>query len=66
MGVSGEPVALDGSAQRLPTSLDDPGIESRWRRDFPHPYRPAVVVHPASYTSGTRSFFEIKRPGLGA
>ena len=23
--------------------LDGPGIESRWRRDFPHPYRPALV-----------------------
>jgi hypothetical protein len=23
--------------------MDDPGIESRWRRDFPHPSRPALV-----------------------
>jgi len=22
--------------------LDGPGIESRWVRDFPHPYRPAL------------------------
>jgi hypothetical protein len=22
--------------------LDDPGIESRWERDFPHPSRPAL------------------------
>jgi len=22
--------------------LDGPGIESRWGRDFPHPFRPAV------------------------
>ena len=22
--------------------LDDPGIESRWRRDFPHQSRPAL------------------------
>jgi hypothetical protein len=22
--------------------LDGPGIECRWRRDFPHPYRPAL------------------------
>jgi hypothetical protein len=22
--------------------LDDPGIESRWGRDFPHPFRPAL------------------------
>jgi hypothetical protein len=23
--------------------LDVPGIESRWGRDFPHPFRPALV-----------------------
>ena len=22
--------------------LDGPGIEFRWERDFPHPYRPAL------------------------
>ena len=22
--------------------LDGPGIESRWGRDFPHPFRPAL------------------------
>ena len=22
--------------------LDGPGIESRWERDFPHPFRPAL------------------------
>ena len=27
--------------------LDGPGIESRWRRDFPHPFRPALKpTHP--------------------
>ena len=27
--------------------LDGPGIESMWRRDFPHPSRPALVpTHP--------------------
>ena len=25
-----------------PCGLDGPGIESRWRRDFPHPSRPAL------------------------
>jgi hypothetical protein len=23
--------------------LDGPGIESQWKRDFPHTYRPALV-----------------------
>jgi len=26
--------------------LDDPGIESRWGRDFPHPSRPALCPVP--------------------
>jgi len=27
--------------------LDGPGIESRWYRDFPHPFRPALrPTHP--------------------
>ena len=25
-----------------PYGLDDSGIESRWRRDFPHPSRPVL------------------------
>jgi hypothetical protein len=33
--------------------LDGPGIESRWRRDFPHLCR---LAHPASCTMGTGSF----------
>jgi len=37
--------------------LGGPGIESRWRRGFPHP--------PAPCTMGTGSFTGIKRPGLG-
>jgi hypothetical protein len=45
--------------------LDGPGIESRWRQDFPHPPRPAPWAHPASYTMGTRSFPLVKRPGRG-
>ena len=36
--------------------LDGPGIESRWGRDFPHPSRPALGAHPASYTMRTGSF----------
>ena len=31
----------DGIATRY--GLDDPGIESQWGRDFPHPSRPALV-----------------------
>jgi len=45
--------------------LDCRGIESRWRRDFPHPSRPALGAHPASYTMGTGSFPGVKRPGRG-
>jgi len=41
--------------------LDGPEIESRWRRNFPHPSRP----HLASYTMGTGSFPWVKRPGRG-
>jgi hypothetical protein len=43
--------------------LDGPGIESRWGRDFPHPFRPALGAHPASYTIGTGSFPGVKQPG---
>ena len=46
--------------------LDDPGIESRWGRDFLHPSRPALGVHPASYTLVTGSFLGIKLTGPGA
>ena len=49
-----------GTATRY--GLDDPGIDSRWERDFPYPSRPA---HPASYTTGTGSFPGVKRPGRG-
>ena len=43
--------------------LDGPGIESRWVRDFPHPSRPALGLHPAPCTMGTVSFPGLKRPG---
>jgi len=42
--------------------LDGPGIESRWEEDFPHPSR---LAHPASYTTDTRSYPGVKRPGCG-
>ena len=38
-----------GVAQYIEThhGLDGPGIESRWRRDFPHPSRPSLgLFHP--------------------
>ena len=34
------PGSVVGIATRY--GLDDPGIESRWRRDFPHLSRPAL------------------------
>ena len=39
--------------------LDDPGIETRWRRDFP-PVQPGPEAHPASCTIGTFSFPVVK------
>jgi hypothetical protein len=45
--------------------LDDPGIESRWGRDFSHTTRP-VLGHPASCIMGTGSFPGVNRPGRGA
>ena len=35
-----EPGSVVGIATRY--GLDGPGIESRWRRDFPHPSRPVL------------------------
>ena len=40
--------------------LDNPGIESRWRRDFPHLSRPALGPTLASCTMGTVSFPWVK------
>ena len=45
--------------------LDGQGIESRWRRDFPQPSRPALGPTPASYTMGTGALPGVKRPGGG-
>ena len=36
--------------------LDSPGIESRWRQDFPHPSIPAPGAYPGSCTMGTGLF----------
>jgi hypothetical protein len=54
-------VGRDGSV-RVATryGLDGPGIESRWRRDFPHPSRPVL-----GSTMGIGSFPGVKRPGRG-
>jgi len=45
--------------------LDGPGIESRCRARFSAPVQTGLGAHPASYTVGTRSFPEVKRPGRG-
>ena len=46
--------------------LDGPGIEYRWRRDFPHPSRPALEPTPRILYNGYRvSFPGVKRPGRG-
>jgi hypothetical protein len=45
--------------------LDGPGIEYRWRRDFPYRSIPTPGTHPASYTRGTGLLPKIKRPGRG-
>ena len=44
--------------------LDDPGIESLHVRGFSYSSRPALGP-PDSYTVGTGSFSEVKRPGRG-
>jgi hypothetical protein len=40
--------------------LDGPGIESRWKRDFPHHVQSGPGAHPASCTMGTGSFLGVK------
>ena len=50
-----------GSSDGIATDyrLDGPGIESRWRRDFP-PVQTGPGAHTASCTMGTGSFPEVK------
>jgi hypothetical protein len=45
--------------------LDDPGIEFRCRRDFPHPSNTGPAAHPTSYTVDTGSFLRVKWPVRG-
>jgi hypothetical protein len=40
--------------------LDGPGINSRWRQDFPHKSRPALGTHPACCRMGAGSFRGVK------
>ena len=42
-----------------------PGIESRWEARFSAPVQNGPVAHTSSYTMGTGSFQEVKRPGRG-
>jgi hypothetical protein len=45
--------------------LDGPEIESRWGARFSAPVQTNPVAYPASYTMGTWSFMELKRPRRG-
>jgi hypothetical protein len=45
--------------------MEGPGIESRFWARFCAPVQTGPGVHPVSYTMGTGSFRELKRPGRG-
>ena len=45
--------------------LDGPGIESQWGARFSATVQAGPGAYPASYTVGTRSFPEVKRPRRG-
>jgi len=51
----------------IPTryGLDGPGIEFRWRSDFPYLSRPAVCPPSLLYSGNPVSFPGLKRPGPG-
>jgi hypothetical protein len=40
-------------------------IECRWKREILQPVETSPGDHPASYTRGTGSFPEVKRPEVG-
>ena len=45
--------------------LDGPGIESQWRRYFPHPSTPTFGPIQPLYNGYRVSYLGVKRPGRG-
>jgi hypothetical protein len=45
--------------------LEGPGIDSRWRQDFPQPFRPALGPTQPPTQSALVSFPGVKCPGRG-
>jgi len=60
-------IHLTGSSVGIATRywMDGPGIESRCGARFSVPVQTGPGAHPASYSMGTGSFPEVKRPGRG-
>ena len=50
---------------QLATGWKGPGIESRWRRDFPHPFRPALRATQLPIPCVYWVINGVKRPGRG-